>query len=113
MKRSRLPLTASVCLILVLMSSCLLGSADAKKKKYVGETGGDFEFIDELASWSACDAVAGPVELQSNMTAANVNADAKPKTTKLKKKKKKTNSQSGNSQLHIAETCNFPTNIFS
>lgn len=49
MKRSRLPLTASVCLILVLMSSCLLGSADAKKKKYVGETGGDFEFIDEVS----------------------------------------------------------------
>ncbi|XP_023171066.2 proteoglycan Cow isoform X2 [Drosophila hydei] len=48
MKRLRLPLIASVCLILVLMSSCLLGSADAKKKKYVGETGGDFEFIDEI-----------------------------------------------------------------
>ncbi|KRF83754.1 proteoglycan Cow isoform X1 [Drosophila virilis] len=48
MKRLRLPLIASVCLVLVLMSSCLLGSADAKKKKYVGETGGDFEFIDEI-----------------------------------------------------------------
>lgn len=50
MKRLRLPLIASVCLVLVLMSSCLLGSADAKKKKYVGETGGDFEFIDEVSS---------------------------------------------------------------
>ncbi|XP_068153226.1 proteoglycan Cow isoform X2 [Drosophila tropicalis] len=44
----RLPLIASACLALVLMSSCLIGSTEAKKKKYVGETGGDFEFIDEI-----------------------------------------------------------------
>ncbi|XP_017848049.1 proteoglycan Cow isoform X2 [Drosophila busckii] len=44
----RLPLIASACLALVLMSSCLPGSVEAKKKKYVGETGGDFEFIDEI-----------------------------------------------------------------
>ncbi|XP_036224667.2 proteoglycan Cow isoform X1 [Bactrocera oleae] len=38
-------LIATICL--VLMSSGLSG-ADAKKKKYVGENGGDFEFIDEI-----------------------------------------------------------------
>ncbi|XP_043068164.1 proteoglycan Cow isoform X1 [Drosophila bipectinata] len=42
------PLIASVCLALVLMSSSLIGSSEARKKKYVGETGGDFEFIDEI-----------------------------------------------------------------
>ncbi|EDV54052.2 proteoglycan Cow isoform X2 [Drosophila erecta] len=43
------PLIASACLALVLMSSSLIGSAEARnKKKYVGETGGDFEFIDEI-----------------------------------------------------------------
>lgn len=40
-------LIATICL--VLMSSGLSG-ADAKKKKYVGENGGDFEFIDEVSS---------------------------------------------------------------
>ncbi|XP_011184753.1 proteoglycan Cow isoform X3 [Zeugodacus cucurbitae] len=38
-------LITTICL--VLMSSGLSG-ADAKKKKYVGENGGDFEFIDEI-----------------------------------------------------------------
>ncbi|XP_020817679.1 proteoglycan Cow isoform X2 [Drosophila serrata] len=42
------PLIASACLALVLMSSSLIGSSEARKKKYVGETGGDFEFIDEI-----------------------------------------------------------------
>ncbi|EDW43285.1 GM23593 [Drosophila sechellia] len=43
------PLIASACLALVLMSSSLIGSTEARnKKKYVGETGGDFEFIDEI-----------------------------------------------------------------
>ncbi|KAI8045652.1 hypothetical protein M5D96_001835 [Drosophila gunungcola] len=45
------PLIASACLALVLMSSSLIGSSEARnKKKYVGETGGDFEFIDEVFS---------------------------------------------------------------
>lgn len=45
------PLIASACLALVLMSSSLIGSTEARnKKKYVGETGGDFEFIDEVSS---------------------------------------------------------------
>jgi len=44
------PLIASACLALVLMSSSLIGSSEARnKKKYVGETGGDFEFIDEVS----------------------------------------------------------------
>ncbi|XP_004530080.1 proteoglycan Cow isoform X3 [Ceratitis capitata] len=38
-------LITTICL--VLMSSGLSG-AEAKKKKYVGENGGDFEFIDEI-----------------------------------------------------------------
>lgn len=56
MMRARLPLFASVCLLLVLMSSF---SVEAKKKKYVGETGGDFEFIDEVSpKWlSTCQSV--------------------------------------------------------
>lgn len=47
MRASRLPLFASVCLLLSLL--VLMSSVEAKKKKYVGETGGDFEFIDEVS----------------------------------------------------------------
>lgn len=47
MMRARLPLFASVCLLLSLL--VLMSSVEAKKKKYVGETGGDFEFIDEVS----------------------------------------------------------------
>ncbi|KAH8417712.1 hypothetical protein KR222_004689, partial [Zaprionus bogoriensis] len=53
MKRARLPLFASAGLLLLLLVA-LMSSVEAKKKKYVGETGGDFEFIDEVSpKWLA------------------------------------------------------------
>lgn len=71
MRASRLPLFVSVCLLLSLL--VLMSSVEAKKKKYVGETGGDFEFIDEVSpKWlsvclSAClTSNCHPIQLSSD-----------------------------------------------